>query len=376
MDTMREMCEAYFSDIEDQRCQCDIAHKLMDVLIITMCAVLCGLDKLQDIVTYGKEKRQWLNECFGISTTPSKSTLSRILNMVDGDKMVTCTIGVMQECLGLRGDIIALDGKTICSTGKNPLRETMHILTAYLTENGVILGQAAVDEKTNEIPVARDLLEGLDIAGKIITADSLHCQQKTVAAIVEDGQGDYVIGLKGNQEIMHEEIKLYMDDCIADKQSTIETAETIEKNKDRLEHRICYKAPSIDWFEDKDKWAGLRTAFAVRRIVTTAKGTTDETSYYISSLDVSAASLLEIVREHWKIESLHWQLDVVFSEDDCRVLSANGQKTLNIFRKFALSLHKNFIFQLKKKTKPSLRQNMFKALLSNSFLQDLFAAFV
>ena len=141
-----------------------------------------------------------------------------------------------------------------------------------------------------------------------------------------------------------------------------------EKNKDRLEQRTGYKAPDLNWLENKNEWAGIATAFAVHRKIITKTGESEETSYYISSLDLPIERLLEIVREHWRIESMHWQLDVVFSEDDCRILNSNGQKTLNVFRKLALALHKKYISELQQKTKPSLKNNMFKALISDNLL--------
>ena len=368
---MKEIFEQYFSVIEDKRCQCDVDHKLIDVLILIMCAVLCGLDELESIVTYGKEKLEFLNKNFFITKIPSESTLSRILNMINGDVMAACVINIMRELIGVNGDIIAIDGKTICSTAKtDSVREKLHIITAYLTNNGVTLAQLAVNEKTNEIPVLRELLGMIDIKGKIITADALHCQTETAKKIIEC-EGDYVIGLKANQATLHDEIKTYIDDCIADKAIKVETAQTTEKNKDRLEQRICYKAPNLDWLGSKKDWAGLRTAFAVYRKTTTQKGISEETSYYITSLDLPPDKLLSIVREHWKIESLHWLLDVVFAEDDCRILNSNGQKTLNAFRKLAIAFHKNFISGLNKKTKPSLKNTMFKTLLSDDLLFEI-----
>ena len=368
---MREIYEKHFAAIEDTRCQCDVDYKLVDVLIQIMCAVLCGLDEPEDIVTYGKEKRGFLSKNFGITKTPSESTLSRILNMVNGNALAECIINIMREQIGVAGEIIAVDSKTVRSTAKKGAnREKLHILTAYMTENGVTLGQLAVNEKTNEIPVMRDLLDMIDIKGKIITADAMHCQKETVEKITDLG-GSYVLGLKGNQETLFDEVRKLIEDCVKDKNIEVETARTTEKNKGRLEQRTCYKAPNLDWFESKDEWKGLNTAFAVHRRTTTKEGVSEETGYYITNLDLPAERLLSIVREHWKIESMHWLLDVVFAEDDCQILNPNGQKTLNIFRKIALAFHKNFVSGLKQKTKPSLKQNMLKALMSDKLLIEV-----
>ena len=334
-----------------------------------MCGVLCGLDELQDIVTYGKENRIFLEETFEIDKIPSRSTLTRIMNLVDGETVAVIIVNIMRETLGIEGEVIAFDGKTICATAKGN-REKLHIMTAYLTRNGVVLGQRTVNEKTNEIPVMQEMLKYIDLQGKVITADAMHCQKETAALIIEGG-GDYILGLKGNQGILHDEVKLYINDCVSSEDIRVETAQTKEKNGGRLETRICHKTPSIDWYENRSDWAGFSCAFAIDRIFKTPSGVSSERSYYISSLDAQPSDLLRLTREHWKIEAMHNQLDVTFSEDDCRVLSSNGQKTFNVFRKLALAFHYNYISSLKAKTKPSVRNNMFQALLSKDILRKV-----
>jgi predicted transposase YbfD/YdcC len=362
----REYYEKHFGEVEDKRYENFVKHKLTNVLIVVMCGIFCGLDKLQDIATYGKSNLNFFKENFGIDKSPSKSTLTRVMNLVNGEQVATIIINMMRETLGIEGDVVAFDGKTICSTAKGN-REKLHIITAYLTQNGVVLGQETVGEKTNEIPIMQEMLKYIDVSGKVVTADAMHCQKETARLIVE-GDGDYILGLKANQETFYNEVSLYLDDCISSKDIEVETDKTKEKNGGRIETRICHKSPSLDWFEDRDKWAGLNCAFAVDRITETPTGKSSERSYYITSLDTSCAELLRLTREHWKIEAMHHQLDVTFSEDDCRILSSNGQKTFNIFRKLALAFHKTFISALNKKTKPSVKNHMLQALLSTSTL--------
>jgi predicted transposase YbfD/YdcC len=235
-----------------------------------------------------------------------------------------------------------------------------------------VIGQKVVGEKTNEIPIMQEMLKYIDLQGKIITADAMHCQKET-AFLIKEGGGDYIFGLKGNQGILHDEVKLYLDDCISSDDIVVEAAKTTEKNGGRIETRICYKSPSIDWYENQSDWAGLSCAFAIDRFFETPFQKSYERSYYISSLNTSPDDLLKLTREHWKIESMHHQLDVTFSEDDCRILSSNGQKTFNIFRKLALAFHKNYIAKLGSKTKPTIKNNMFQTLLSKDMLRNLFA---
>jgi len=362
----REYYENHFGELEDTRYENFVKHKLTNVLIIVMCGIFCGLDELEDIVTYGKSNLNFFKENFGIDKSPSKSTLTRVMNLVNGEQVATIIMNMMRETLGIVGDVVAFDGKTICSTAKGN-REKLHIITAYLTQNGVVLGQETVSEKTNEIPIMQKMLKYIDVSGKVVTADAMHCQKETVRLIIEGG-GDYILGLKGNQETFHNEVSLYLDDCISSEKIEVETDKTKEKNGGRIETRICYKSPSLDWFEDRSKWTGLNCAFAIDRITETKTGKSSERSYYIASLDTSCAEFLRLTREHWKIEAMHYQLDATFSEDDCRILSPNGQKTFNIFRKLALAFHKAFISSLSKKNKPSVKNNMLQTLLSTTVL--------
>jgi len=354
---MRQEFERCIKGIEDKRYRSFVEHKLADVLVLVMCCTLCGLDELKDFVAYGKANLCFLRETFGVKTIPSASTLTRVLNMVDGERVAQAIMQFMQELLGTDGDLVAFDGKTICATAKGN-REKLHIITALLTRNGVVLGQQTVDEKTNEIPTMQEMLPYLDLEGKVVTADAMHCQRETSRLVREQG-GDYIWGLKANQAALHDDVSLYMDDRIADSHIEMDTHTTVEKNAGRMERRTCYKTPTLDWLPVRSDWAGLSCAFAIDRTTQTLAGTQVERSYYISSLDAPASELLRMTREHWKIEALHWQLDVTFSEDACRVLSANGQKTLNIFRKLALALHKNYInATVATKTKPSVRSHI------------------
>jgi len=260
--------------------------------------------------------------------------------------------------------VLAVDGKAIRSTSeKGKPHSALQILTAYLTESGVVLGQETIHEKTNEIPVFQEMLDYLDVKGKTITADAMHCQKDTCEKIIKNG-GNYVFGLKENQKTFYDDVELFINDEI--NSSSIETFETIEKNGGRIEKRICKKVTDISWLEAQSEWVGLQSVFSVRRLITVKGITADETCYYITSLDSGAEELLRISREHWKIESLHWLLDVAFSEDDCEILSENGHKTLNIFRKLALLLHKQYLAAQPKKC--SIKANLLNCLLNENLL--------
>ncbi len=356
------------SIVPDFRHQSYISHKLSDILIIVMVAVLCGLDQLNDLVVFAVEKKDFFAEHFGIMTIPSKPTFSRVLNMIHPDAVVKVIVQLMKESIAEVGRIIAFDGKAICSTGeKGKPHSALQILSAYLVEDGIVLGQEAIHEKTNEIPVLRDMLEYIDISGKIVTADAMHCQRETCAKIVdEEHNGDYVIGLKENQHLLFADVELFFGDRT--NEVDMEKHTTTEKSRGRIEKRICRKTSNIAWLDDHN-WPGLRSVFAVRRIVTIGEKQTDETSYYISSLDTSAEELLEISRAHWMIESMHWMLDETFKEDECRLLSENGNQVLCAFRKLALAIHRSYLKQLG--SKRSAKANLLRCLVSDHALLEL-----
>lgn len=353
-----------FEIIEDTRHQSYVKHKLSHILMIVMCAVLCGLDELGDIVTFAENKAKFFKDNFGIEKIPSKPTISRVLSIIDGQKAAKVIIDIMKTEINESEKVIAVDGKAIRSTYKTDKpHSALQIITAYLTDSGVVLGQEKINEKTNEIPVLRQMLEYMNIKGKTITADALHCQKETCAKIIEK-QGNYVLGLKENQKTLHDNIELYFKNEITNKY--LETFTTTEKNGGRIEKRICYKISDLSWLEERSSWAGLKTVFSVKRIVSTANKTTEEISYYISSQDVSAKELLFLSREHWKIESMHWMLDVVLSKDKCLFWNENAHITLNILRKYALLLHKQYISNLSKNV--SVKKNMLNCLINDTFI--------
>ena len=353
-----------FEIIEDTRHQSYVKHKLSHILMIVMCAVLRGLDELGDIVTFAENKAKFFKDNFGIEKIPSKPTISRVLSIIDGQKVAKVIIDIMKTEINESEKVIAVDGKAIRSTYKTDKpHSALQIITAYLTDSGVVLGQEKINEKTNEIPVLRQMLEYMNIKGKTITADALHCQKETCAKIIEK-QGNYVLGLKENQKTLHDNIELYFKNEITNKY--LETFTTTEKNGGRIEKRICYKISDLSWLEERSSWAGLKTVFSVKRIVSTANKTTEEISYYISSQDVSAKELLFLSREHWKIESMHWMLDVVLSEDKCLFWNENAHITLNILRKYALLLHKQYISNLSKNV--SVKKNMLNCLINDTLI--------
>jgi predicted transposase YbfD/YdcC len=366
---MMENIREKFESIEDPRHQGYIKHKLSDVLILIMGAVASGITEMADMMVYFKSKTDFYKNRFGIEKYPSKPTLSRILNMVDGESVGKIIIEIMRANAETIGDIIAVDGKAIRSSAKKGKAHSfLQIVTAYATDSGVTLSQEAIsyEDKTNEIPVFQSMLECLAVKGKTITADAMHCQKETCAKIIKNG-GDYVFGLKGNQSGLLEDVQLFLDDPVNN--DDISVFKTIEKNGGRVEKRVCRATGNISWLADLPLWSGLKTIFSITRTTIAQGVTTEETGYYISSRVCCPDSLLAVARSHWKVESMHWMLDVIWDEDDSGILSENGHKTLNAFRKLALLGHKRYIAKLPKK--PSIKSNVLASLLNDSILFDV-----
>ena len=367
---MNETFNMYFGIIEDGRCQCDITHPLVSILKLVMVAVLCGIDELDKIVSYGKSKQDFLAKEFDIGDIPSKSTLTRVFAVIDPRWLGLCVVGILQSLIKDKPGQIMIDGKAIRATDAIAAIEKMlNIVTAY-TDTGVSLGQITVDDKSNEIPAARELLDMINIQGAVVSMDALHCQKETVEQIIKGG-GDYVVQLKKNQGNFYEDVYAMFDDKYmdeADKDGEYETFRTIEKGHGRIEKRTCYVLNDVAYFTDYlAEWKGLKKIFAVKRVVEQNGKISEEVSCYLSSKHTSAAKLLAYTRNHWRIESMHHILDVTYDEDRCKLQTKIAQENMNIFRKMGISVHKNHL----KNKRQTVKSSMFNCLLNERHLLEI-----
>lgn len=367
---MNEILNMYFGIIDDKRISVNVIYPLIDILKLIWIATLCGIDELDKIVDYGKNKKEFLEKEFEIKETPSKSTLTRIFAIIDS-KMLSLSIAcILKHIITENPEQIMLDGKAIKSTDAiKTIEKMMNIVTAY-TDTGVSLLQKTVENKTNEIPAVKELIEMLDVKGIVVTADAMHCQKETAQTIVNNG-GDYVLQLKANQKSFYEDVYAMFDDKYideADKECEYEIYKTQEKCHGRIETRTCYVLNEIAFFTDYlANWKGLKKIFAVVREIEKEGKTTKETSCYLSSKNTTAEKLLSYTRKHWEIESMHHILDVTYDEDRCKILSQRAQENLNIFRKMGISIHKNYL----KNKKQTVKSNMFNCLLNDNLLLEI-----
>ena len=367
---INEIFNMYFGIIEDERDAYTIKHKLIDILKLVMISVLCGMDELDKMIDYGNSKKEFLEKEFEIKSIPSKSTLTRIFVMIDPKWLGLSIVGIVQSLIKEKHTQIMIDGKAIKSTDAiKSIEKMMNIVTAY-TNTGISLLQKTVDNKTNEIPAVKELIDMLDVKGMIITADAMHCQKETAEKIVNNG-GDYVLQLKANQRSFYEDVYAMFDDKYmdeTDKNCEYEIYKTEEKSHGRIERRTCYVLNEIAFFTDYlANWKGLKKIFAVVREVEKDNKVTKEISCYLSSKNTTAENLLSYTRKHWEIESMHHILDVTYDEDRCKLLSQRAQENLNIFRKMGISIHKNYL----KNKKQTVKSNMFNCLLNDNLLLEV-----
>jgi len=365
-----EIFNMYFGIIEDKRCQPDVKHPLVDILKLVMVALLCGVDELEQIIDYGIRKKEFLKKEFEIKAIPSKSTLTRIFNMVEPKWLGLSIVGILNTLIKERTGQIMLDGKAIRATDAiRTIEKMMNIVTAY-TDTGISLWQKTVDSKSNEIPAVQELIAMLNVEGMVVTADAMHCQKETAEIIVNKG-GDYVLQLKANQGNFYQDVYAMFNDKYmneTDKDCEYEIFTTTEKSHGRIEKRTCYVLNELEFFTDYlATWKGLKKIFAVKREVEKDEKKTTEISCYLSSKNTSAENLLSYTRKHWEIESMHHILDVTYDEDKCRLQSKKAQENLNIFRKMGISIHKQFL----KNKKKSIRSNMFNCLIDDNYLLEV-----
>jgi len=326
----------------------------------------CGLRNIKQIHQWAKNERVrgFLDEHFEISVVPCYYWLKKLFGIIKPKSLDECFTNWVSSLLpgGAVGKTISLDGKTIRSTGKmKGNKKALHIVSAQIAELGITFAQKTVSDKSNEIPAVRELLDLLDINGCMVVADAMHCQKETVEKIVSEG-ADYTLSVKDNQAILKQEIEEYVQNEAS--KSTMNTAETCEKNRGRKELRIAFTSTDLSGISVKSEWFGLTCIGAINRQVTVGEIVTNEWHYYISSRELTAEELLKTVRLEWTVETLHWLLDVHFDEDFCRVADKNIQQNLNIARKVALNhIH---IYKNGKNSKRPISNLMFDCLLEPS----------
>jgi predicted transposase YbfD/YdcC len=354
--------------LDDPRSGNAALHDFHEILVIAMCAVLCGGQGSVDMGLFAKSKEQFLRGFLKLENgVPSHDTFSRLFRMLDPEQFRAAfqrfMAGFSRQCEG----VVAIDGKVLRrsfdrASGKSPL----HMVSAWGCTQRLVLAQIATDAKSSEITAVPKLLEMLTLKGATVTADALNCQRAIARQIVDQG-GDYALALKGNQGTLHDDVALYLNDPAS---KTTRARPDVGVGHGRIETRTATVSTDIAWLQETHQWPGLAAIGKVERSRESAGKTTFETAYYLLSAPLPPERFNEVVRAHWGVENrLHWRLDVIMNEDQDRSRLGNAPHNLAILRHMALNVMQ------KDTEKGSLRGKIKRAGWDEAYLTKLLSMF-
>jgi predicted transposase YbfD/YdcC len=338
---------AHFSKLEDPRIERQKLHQLMDIIVIAICAVICGAETWVDVENFGKARLDWFQKFLELPNgIPSHDTFGRVFGLLKAAAFEACFFDWVQAVNQItHGQVIAIDGKELRHSFDTFLgKKAIHLVSAWANDNRLILAQRKVDSKTNEITAIPELLEALELAGCIVTIDAMGCQKNIARKIIER-KADYILAVKENQEHLYEDTAYLFGLYLKEPnplQYVDDYAKTVEKDHGRIEIRECWTLSATfhqQAIRNAGEWEKLTSLVCVRRERRLPDKTQVETRYYIASLPPNAEKLLQAIRDHWGIEnSVHWILDVAFNEDQSRVRKDHAPENLAVIRRIALNL--------------------------------------
>jgi predicted transposase YbfD/YdcC len=365
-----------FAQIEDPRCDWRVEHKLLDILVIAVCAVIGEAESFEDIALYGRCKRDWLQRFLELpGGIPSHDTFRRVLMLIDPERFERCFLDWVRSVF--RPDAgaprqIAIDGKTVRrSFDRQNGRSPLHLVSAFAVEHGLVLAQRATDARRGELSVLPSLLDGLDLRGCLVSLDALACRPEVAAQIIGRG-GDYLLALKGNQKKAHAEVRRWFEANAFSLGGSLRPCfDAFEDGHGRLVRRRVFACTELEPLAAARRWPGLTAVLAIENIrgINGSGKVTAEIRYYLSSSELPPAQLATAIRSHWAIENgLHWVLDVGFNEDASRVRERTAARNLALLRKIAL----NFA-RANTTLKASLKGKRKSAAWDNAFMATLIA---
>lgn len=333
--------EEAFAEVEDHRRGPARQHDLKEMIVMSICAVLCGADSWVDVADWCEGEEDWLKTFLVLANgTPSHDTFGNVFRVLDATVFERCFRCWVASLIGAAEGIVALDGKTLRGSKDGP-NTVVHMVSAYATALGVSLGQEGVAGKGNELAAIKALLETLVLKGCIVTIDALGCQTEIAKKIVDQG-GDYVLAVKDNQKNLSQAVVEFFDTAEAFdyRNVVVQKSVSVEKNHGRIETRRAALVADVSWMDKpmREHWKKLAAVGMIESVQEMKDKVSIERRYFIMSAGVkTAAQFARAARAHWGIESMHWVLDVTFREDDCRVRKGHAAQNFSAIRKFAIT---------------------------------------
>ena len=365
----------HFAELDDPRAD-NRRHLLIDILVIAICAAICGADSWEDIELFGEAKKRWFRTFLELPHgIPSPDTFARVFGALDPEQFQEAFTRWVQDVSTLvTGEVIAIDGKTARrSYDRQGGKAAIHMVSAWASDNRLVLGQKKVDDKSNEITAIPELLQVLAVSGCIVTIDAMGCQ-KAIAQQITEQEADYVFTLKENQGRLYEDVSGFFEYAhrIGFRHVESDQCRTVEKGHGRIEIRQCQVISDpayIETIRDGEAWPQLRSIAMVTAERRIEEKIERESRYFITSLECDAEKVLHAVRTHWHIEnSLHWVLDVAFREDESRIRNKHSAENMVVLRHIALNLLKQ-----EKTAKRSIKSKRLKAGWDEDYLMKVLA---
>ncbi|MGN0852478.1 MAG: ISAs1 family transposase [Kiritimatiellia bacterium] len=359
----------HFEEMPDPRQRGKVVYPLNEILLLCLLAVIAGADCFTDIARFGRSKLALLRRFLPFENgTPAHDHLGDIFASLDAEAFRRCFAAWVTEATGCPADVVAIDGKTSRrSYQKKDAKEPIHMVSAFAARQRLVLGQIKVNEKSNEITAIPALIEMMEIEGAVVTIDAMGCQRAIAEQILKK-KADYIFSLKGNQGTLCDDVKLFVAEqqARAFQDAKISRHETVDGDHGRIETRRYTVIHNMAWLKARHGWPGLRCVIVVETTREWRGKTERETRLYISSLDLAAESVAQMVRDHWSVENnLHWVMDMVFRDDECRV--RKDQAPAN----FATIRHAAFNFLKRAPSKESMRGKRKRAGWEDDFLYSV-----
>ncbi len=356
----------YFEDLPDVRQIGKVRYPLTEVLLLCLLGVLAGAETFVDIAVFGNKKRGLLRRFLPFANgTPSHDHLGDILATLDAEAFQRCFVTWVASLTGVAADVIAIDGKTVRRS--KGAKAAIHMVSAFAARQRLVLGQVKVAEKANEIVAIPKLLEMLAIEGAIVSIDAMGCQ-RAIAQKIIDKKADYVLALKGNQSTLREDVEVFVAEQKVNNfnDTAVSRHETVDADHGRIETRTTIVIHDVAWLQERHKWPGLKALVVVDSTREIGDKIERETRFYITSLLLLAIQMGPIVRSHWAVEnSLHWVMDMVFRDDECRVRTEHAPANFTTIKHIATNLLR------RDSSKHSLRARRKVAAWDDDFLASL-----